>query len=267
MKNYVTLNQGNFIKIGNRKSIKVDTIDATLFDWIKTFTLSNNAMKLLIDNELYIWVSYQAIREDNPLCNISTNDAVGRRLNKLIDLGILKKYLSKEDGNKTFFCITEFAYTYLLENRELPTQESEPLPTQESDNSKLINSKLDRIKKIYKKENLAEQFIKEKNVTQQSNKDLVIDFVEYRKLIKKPLRTIAPIQQLIDNLILLKDLGYSFEYCIEQMKSNEWQTVKKDYIHKPKPQSFKKSNTDGNAEFIRQHYGINEDNVIDTEII
>lgn len=140
MKNYVTFNQGNFIKIGNSKSIKVDTIDATLFDWIKTFMLSNNAMKKIIDNELYIWVSYQAIREDNPLCNINTNDAVGRRLNKLVDLGIIKKYLSKEYGNKTFFCITNFAYTYLLENNNLPTFESEALPTFESDNSKLNNS-------------------------------------------------------------------------------------------------------------------------------
>lgn len=142
MKNYVKFNQGNFIKIGKEKNIKVDTIDGTLFDWIRTFMLSGKAMKKVIDNKLYIWVSYKAIREDNPLCHINCNDAVGRRLNKLIELGLLNKFLSKEDGNKTFFCITEFAYTYLLEDRELPTQKSEPLPTQKSDNSKLVYSKL-----------------------------------------------------------------------------------------------------------------------------
>lgn len=38
---------------------------------------------------------------------------------------------------------------------------------------------------------------------------------------------------------LLKDLGYSFEHSIEQMKSNEWQTVKVEYIHKQTKQQFK----------------------------
>ena len=183
-------------------------------------------------------------------------------INNLIKKGYLKSVLIYKEGTKEIL------------NRYLslviyPIQENFNTPIKENfkDNTTSINTT--SIIKENIKENLAEQFIKEKNVTQQSNKDLVIDFVEYRKLIKKPLRTIAPIQQLIDNLILLKDLGYSFDYCIEQMKSNEWQTVKKDYIHKAKPQqSFKKSNTDGNAEFIRQHYGINEDgNIIDTEIM
>ena len=140
MKNYITINQNNFIQISKMKSIKVDAIDGILFDWIQNFTKSGKALKKLIDNKLFIWVSYKAIREDNPLCNINSNDVVGRRLNKLVSLGVLEKYLSKEDGNKTFYSITEYAYMYLLENRELPTQESEALPTQESDNSKLDNT-------------------------------------------------------------------------------------------------------------------------------
>lgn len=142
MKNYISINQGNFIKISKDKNIKVDAVDGILFDWIKTFTLSEKAIKKVIDNKLFIWVSYKAIREDNPLCNIKTNDAIGRRLNKLVDLGLIEKYLSKEDGNKTFYHITSFAYAYLLENRELPTQKSEALPTQKSYNSKLVDSEL-----------------------------------------------------------------------------------------------------------------------------
>lgn len=150
MKNYISINQKNFIAIAKQKNIKIDAIDGILFDWIQNFTKSNKALKKLIDNKLYIWVSYAAIREDNPLCNINSNDVVGRRLNKLIDLGLLEKYLSKEDGNKVFFHITDFAFTYLLESSDLPTQKSEPLPTQKSGNSKLDNSKLDS-KKIYTK--------------------------------------------------------------------------------------------------------------------
>lgn len=152
MKNFVSYNQGNLIKIGAMKGIKVDSVDGTLFDWIKTFILSDKSMKNIIDNKIFMWVSYKAIREDNPICHISSNDVVGRRLQKLVDLGILEKHLSKEDGNKAFFCITSFAYTYLLEDRELPTQESEALPTQKSYNSKLIDSKLIEEEKIDKKE-------------------------------------------------------------------------------------------------------------------
>ena len=118
MKNFITINQNNFIKIGKIKNIKIDAIDGILFDWIQNFMQSGKALKKLEDNKLYIWVSYKAIREDNPMCNINTNDVIGRRLNKLVDLGLIEKLLSKEDGNKTFFCITQYAYDYLLLSRK-----------------------------------------------------------------------------------------------------------------------------------------------------
>ena len=116
-----------------------------------------------------------------------------------------------------------------------------------------------------KKENLFSQLIKQYE-HYDIYENIALDFIAYRKLIKKPLKTILPIKQFIDSLIELSKLGYSFDYCIEQMKSNEWQTVKKDYIHKPsKPQQ--KSRAESNREFIEKHYGINEDNIIDTEIM
>lgn len=160
MKNYISINQGNFVKIAELKKIKVDATDGILFDWIQNFTKSEKALKKLIDNKLFIWVSYKAIREDNPLCNINTNDVIGRRLNKLVDLGLLVKYFSKEDGSKTFFSITEYAFKYLLESNTLPTQKSEGYDskvgggtTSKSDNSKL-DSKLDSNIKNKQKESL-----------------------------------------------------------------------------------------------------------------
>lgn len=116
------------------------------------------------------------------------------------------------------------------------------------------------------KENLLSDFLKENSGLRKYD-DFIEDFIAYRKQIKKGLKTIAPIKLYINSLIELENLGYSFEYCIEQMKSNEWQTVKKEYIHKQtKPQQ--KSRAESNREFIEKHYGINEDgNIIDTEII
>lgn len=118
---------------------------------------------------------------------------------------------------------------------------------------------------IDKKENLFSHLIKQYE-HYDIYENIALDFIAYRKLIKKPLKTILPIKQFIDSLIELSKLGYSFDYCIEQMKSNEWQTIKKEYIHKPsKPQQ--KSRAESNREFIEKHYGINEDNIIDTEIM
>lgn len=163
MKVYININQGNLVEIGERKNIKVDAVDGVLFDWIQNFMKSGKALKKLIDNKLFIWVSYQAIREDNPLCNINNNDVVGRRLKKLIDLGLLVKHFSKEDGNKAFFAITDYAFTYLLESSKLPTQKSDAtdskvgrLPTQKSYNSKLDSKLIDINKNKQKKSKLDE---------------------------------------------------------------------------------------------------------------
>ncbi len=129
-------------------------------------------------------------------------------------------------------------------------------------NTSINNTSINKEKD--KKEILFSQLIKQYD-HYDIYENIALDFIAYRKQIKKPLKTILPIKQFMDSLIELSKLGYSFDYCIEQMKSNEWQTVKKDYIHKPKPQQ--KSRAESNRDFIREHYGMNEDNIIDTEII
>lgn len=102
------------------------------------------------------------------------------------------------------------------------------------------------------KENLLSDFLKE-NTGLKKYDNFIEDFIAYRKQIKKALKTIAPIKLYINSLIELENLGYSFEYCIEQMKSNEWQTVKKEYIHKQsKPQQ--KSKQQQNNDFIDEYF-------------
>lgn len=102
------------------------------------------------------------------------------------------------------------------------------------------------------KENLLSDFLKENSGLRKYD-DFIEDFIAYRKQIKKALKTTAPIKLYINSLIDLENLGYSFEYCIEQMKSNEWQTVKKEYIHKQsKPQQ--KSKQQQNNDFIDEYF-------------
>jgi len=232
MKNYISINQGNFVKISKIKDIKVDAIDGILFDWIQNFTKSGNAIKKLIDNKLFIWVSYKAIREDNPLCNINTNDVVGRRLNKLVSLGLLEKFLSKEDGNKTFYNITQYAYDYLLESRELPTQKSEALPTQKSYNSKLDNSKLiEEPKPSFKSTNerLYNEYMESKEVSVNEAK-IILDYLVYRKQLNKQIKTIVPLNSYWKVISELHKKGYDIKKCIDTMKEKEWKTVKEEWL-------------------------------------
>lgn len=117
-----------------------------------------------------------------------------------------------------------------------------------------------------KKENLFSQLIKEFD-HYDIYKNIATDFISYRKQIKKPLKTILPIKQFIDSLVELSKLGYQFDYCIEQMKLNEWQTVKIDYIHKRnKPQQ--KSKQQQNNDFIDEYfYNINkkDENIVEVD--
>ena len=86
---------------------------------------------------------------------------------------------------------------------------------------------------ILKKEDFLLQLLEEKFNLYNSHKELILDFIEYRKKIKKPLKTKEPIKTYIKELEKLEKVGHSFEYSIQKMKSSEWQTIKFEYIHKP----------------------------------
>lgn len=61
------------------------------------------------------------------------------------------------------------------------------------------------------------------------------DFYEYRKLIKKPIKTIGPLKAYNKELIKLATIGYKtseIDEFIQQMKNSEWQTIKVEYVHK-----------------------------------
>lgn len=201
----------------------------------------------------------------------TTKETISRWISNLSQKGYIKTQLIYKDGTK------QIINRYIQINQEgIDKNINSPIDEKVKDNTTSINTTSiikenikENIKEKIKekiKENLLSDFLKENSGLRKYD-DFVKDFIAYRKQIKKTLKTIAPIKLYINSLIELENLGYSFEYCIEQMKANEWQTLKVEYIHKPnKPQQ--KSRAEINREFIEKHYGINEDgNIIDTEII
>lgn len=111
MRAYININQKAFSELAILKRTKIDLIDATIFEYIVKFAVSNKAEKQLIDNKLFVWCSYQKIIDDNPLLNINSKKAIELRLNKLIEIGLFEKFTDKSKGNKTFFNVTDLAYS------------------------------------------------------------------------------------------------------------------------------------------------------------
>lgn len=189
----------------------------------------------------------------------TSKETISRWISNLVKKGYIKTELIYKEGTK------QIINRYIQINQDgIDKKINSPIDENIKDNNTSINNTSINKEKD-KKENLFSHLIKQYE-HYDIYENIALDFIAYRKLIKKPLKTILPIKQFIDSLIELSKLGYSFDYCIEQMKSNEWQTIKKEYIYKPKPQQ--KSRAESNREFIEKHYGINEDgNIIDTEII
>jgi len=126
MKAYITINQQALSQIKN-----IDLIDATIFRYIFDFSVSGNANKIVENNHIYIWVSYQKIIDDNPLLGIKNKRAIEKRVKKLVDNNLLDKKIYKELGNKTYFSITQFAYDLTIENKGVCTPECKGVCTQE----------------------------------------------------------------------------------------------------------------------------------------
>ncbi len=140
MRAYININQKAFSELSMLKNIKLDLIDATIFEYIVKFSVSNSATKQIIDNKLFAWCSYQKIIDDNPLLNINSKKAIELRLNKLINIGLFDKFTDKEKGNKTFFNVTDLAFRLVIENTNLSNEDYQPLSNEDYYNSKLNNN-------------------------------------------------------------------------------------------------------------------------------
>ena len=118
---FINIDQETFLKIVEVKEFKgfVDLVDPTLFNWVGGLANAPTTIKKTIDNKSYVWASYQAAIDQNPLMNITCKRAISARFKKLRDLGLLDFYYDRKDGNKTYFSVSAFAYNYLIQSGDL----------------------------------------------------------------------------------------------------------------------------------------------------
>jgi DNA-binding transcriptional ArsR family regulator len=61
-------------------------------------------------------------------------------------------------------------------------------------------------------------------------KAYMLDYIKYRKEIKKPIKTYRPLKAHLEQLILAKQQNKNIDALIQLMKDNEWQTVKAEWL-------------------------------------
>lgn len=99
MKYTIVINQYAAVKNG----LNLDLIDLAIFDFIKDFANSANCVKIQTPEGVFFWVSHKLILEAMPLLNIKTNQGLIKRIEKLIDAGILVKHPNCERYRQTLY--------------------------------------------------------------------------------------------------------------------------------------------------------------------
>lgn len=99
MKYTITINQYAAIKNG----LNLDLIDLAIFDFIKDFAHNSNCVKMQTPEGVYFWISHKLVMQEMPLLNIKTNQGLIKRINNLINAGILKKHPHCERYGKTLY--------------------------------------------------------------------------------------------------------------------------------------------------------------------
>jgi len=95
----ITINQLAVINAG----LNLDVVDMAIFDFVKHFAHSDKCMKLQTETGTYFWVSHNTIIQQLPILGISTGAGIIKRINKLIDAGLLARHPNCDLMRKTFY--------------------------------------------------------------------------------------------------------------------------------------------------------------------
>jgi hypothetical protein len=138
----ISLSQERIVNFNKIYKANLDLNDAAIIDYLsKTIGMVNMQKKIYKGRE-YTYICNSRIVTNLPLLSVKNLDAISRRVNKLVKLGIFQKIVDKDSGNKIFYALG-MGYSELIFTQEnydptysrvgtLPTPESVPLPTPES---------------------------------------------------------------------------------------------------------------------------------------
>ena len=95
----ITINQLAVINAG----LNLDVVDMSIFDFIKQYAQSERCMKLQTETGTFFWISHTVVIQELPILGITTGAGVVKRINKLIDAGLLARHPNCDLMRKTFY--------------------------------------------------------------------------------------------------------------------------------------------------------------------
>lgn len=95
----ITINQLAVISYG----LNLDVVDMSIFDFIKNYAHSDRCMKLQTETGTFFWISHNLVIQELPILGITTGAGVVKRINKLIDAGLLARHPNCDLMRKTFY--------------------------------------------------------------------------------------------------------------------------------------------------------------------
>lgn len=80
----------------------LDVVDLALYDAIKSFILSDKCETIIIDHQVYYWVSPVHLIEEMPILGINTTRGINIRIDKLIGAELLERCPQNQSTKKTY---------------------------------------------------------------------------------------------------------------------------------------------------------------------
>ena len=231
-----------------------------------------------LEKDKFMWVTYDYLYSQIPL--VGSKSTFIRKVGELVEKGILKKQIrnSKKGKKGTFLYISfgeKFSELTEYETENTPTQnDNEGYPKREGglpnlDRGATQNDKGGYSKWIDKDSTITDSSLTDSSLTDSSIRDkkkskkrklnniecyvislekdenykqLLFEFIKYRKEIKKSLKTTSPLKALIKEFPLYDDL----KEALEIMAIREWRTATVEWIENYK-NSLGGNNNAGNT--------------------
>ena len=205
-------------KNGKEKEIKIDCTDLLILRWFVDFY--PKMMKVEIDGVQYAWVQYQKILSDLPLLDIK-KQALFDRLKKLCEFGILNHKTVKVNGTFSYYGFGK-KYSILIDTECSQLNKGE-YSTNEQINTSIKDTSITDNKKKERKTTSYDEILS--TIENDSLKDLYMEYIKMRKLIKSPM-TDRALTMLINKVNELEPLDVERQKrLLETAIMNNWKSV------------------------------------------
>lgn len=145
--------------------LRLDVTDLLIINHLADFPNRKKVTKIILDDKIFFWVSYNTIIEELPIIDIK-KQALSDRLAKMVELGILERRIQTcgSSANMTFFRISEAYETlkykegYSSQIQEVSYPTTTPCNSQTQDVNNIVDDNIVDIEKedtkVSKKEQL-----------------------------------------------------------------------------------------------------------------